>query len=348
MFRRIARMLPLVTLGVGSWVGLGMPSARALSTLRIPFPVHDTHESSDAGVARIDPPEHPSVDPTLLPDPNPWPALNPQDSVSRAWLLSEGPLPAARSGRRVVTLSFDDGPFPETTPVVLRILARHHVHATFFWIGRYLDGDSDRAIATRAVAKQVRDAGHLIGTHTHDHERLAGATHAEIAAQIDRGMASVERAIGVRPSVFRPPFGQLDSYGEGIARARGLTLVLWNIETEDLHHTDSDAMAKNLEEQIDFSGGGIVLLHDIRFTTAEALDKLLTWVDHHRYDPKRPDVVGYDVVDFAEFTQATAASPQPFASRAALEDARAAAWRKHHPESRVPAVSVTESEPLTM
>ena len=151
----------------------------------------------------------------------------------------------------------------------------------------------------------------MIGTHTHDHERLIGVSHAEVLAQIDRGMSSIERAVGVRPSVFRPPFGQLDPYGGSIARERDLTLVLWNVETQDLHHTDADAMARNLEEQIDFAGGGVVLLHDIRFTTAAALDKLLTWLDQRRYDPARPSVVGYDVVDFAEFTRATAASPQP-------------------------------------
>jgi peptidoglycan/xylan/chitin deacetylase (PgdA/CDA1 family) len=231
------------------------------------------------------------------------------------------------------------------------VLEKHHAHGTFFWIGRYLDGTSDRAVRTRQVALDVRAAGHLIGTHTHDHERLIGVSHAEVLAQIDRGMSSIERAVGVRPSVFRPPFGQLDAYGGTLARERGLTLVLWNVETQDLHHTDADAMARNLEEQIEFAGGGVVLLHDIRFTTAAALDKLLTWLDQRRYDPARPSVVGYDVVDFAEFTRATAASPQPFANRAALEEARASAWRKQHPEARlraVTAVAAVDEAPLTM
>jgi peptidoglycan-N-acetylglucosamine deacetylase len=350
---RLSRALTFgLAASVGSWVGLDRPSADALFAraetavlARLPG-----HAASAAPPAAPIEPEHPSVDASFLPDPKPWPQLNPATNVGRAWLLAEGPVPLPKSGRRLVTLSFDDGPFPETTPVVLTVLARHHVHATFFWIGRYLDGSSDRAVASRKVAVDVRTAGHLIGTHTHDHQRLIGITHAEVAAQIDRGMGSIERAVGVRPSVFRPPFGQLDAYGEGLARERGLTLVLWNVETQDLRHTDADAMAKNLEEQIDFAGGGIVLLHDIRFTTADALEKLLTWLEHRRYDPSHPEAVGYDVVDFAEYTQATAASPQPFANRAALEEARAAAWRKQHPESRAApvAASLTEDAPLAM
>jgi hypothetical protein len=106
-------------------------------------------------------------------------------------------------------------------------------------------------------------------------------------------------------------------------------------------------MAKNLEDQIDFAGGGIVLLHDIRFSTAAALDKLLTWLDHHRYDPSRPEAVGYDVVDFAEFTRATAASPQPYANRAALEEARAATWRSKHGQERFP-VAACDEDVLSM
>jgi peptidoglycan/xylan/chitin deacetylase (PgdA/CDA1 family) len=231
-------------------------------------------------------------------------------------------------GRRVVTFTFDDGPFPETTPIVLRVLAKHQVHATFFWIGRYLDGDGDRAVATRRTALEVHEAGHLVGNHTHDHVHLTNLSHAEALAEISDGAASIEHVLGLRPSLFRPPYGQLDAFGEGIARAQGLTIVLWNIEVEDLMHDDPKAMAESLETQIEFSGGGVVLLHDIRFTTADALDRVLTWLDHRRYDPTRPDVIGYEVVDFIEFMRRTAEDPQPYPDRHALEEARATAWRR--------------------
>lgn len=352
MRRLLANLLPLMAMGVGSFIGLGEPTADAVRARVVSLARWGVHGAPEApSAAQAESPPVPSVDPSLLPDPNPWPSINSDLSVGRAWLLAEGPLPQPGDGRRFVTLTFDDGPFPETTPVVLHVLEKHHVHATFFWIGRYLDGMSDRAVRTRETALAVRDAGHLIGTHTHDHERLIGISHSEVLAQIDRGMSSIERAVGVRPSVFRPPFGQLDPYGGSLARERGLTLVLWNVETQDLHHTDADAMAKNLEEQIDFAGGGVILLHDIRYSTAVALDKLLVWLEQHRYDPANPSTIGYEVVDFAEFTRATAASPQPFPNRAALEEARAAAWRKQHPEARpraATAVAAVDEAPLAM
>jgi peptidoglycan-N-acetylglucosamine deacetylase len=323
--------LPVLALALGTWVGIGEPCD--LSRWRPAHVVHARVASHEAApVESFGSP----VDASLLPDPAPWPNLNPTASISRAWLLAEGPAFSPGSGRRVVTFTFDDGPFPETTPVVLHVLAKHNVHATFFWIGRYLDGDSDRAVASRKTALAVRDAGHLIGNHTHDHARLTTLSRADALAQIDDSAASIEAAVGIRPCVFRPPFGVLDAYTEGLVRAENLTVVLWNIEVDDLHNDDADAMADSLETQIDFAGGGIVLLHDIRFTTADALDKVLTWIDKHHYDPDKPSVVGYDVVDFAEFMRATASAPQPFASRKALEDARAAAWRKAHARAAAP------------
>jgi peptidoglycan/xylan/chitin deacetylase (PgdA/CDA1 family) len=335
----LLRALPLLALALGSWVGVGGPRtgltlARAASHGRAgvePGDREDLRPPMDAPT--------PPVSASLLPDPTPWPQLNPTASVNRAWLLAEGPAPRPGSGRRLVTFTFDDGPFPETTPVVLHVLEKHHVRATFFWIGRYLDGGSDRAIASRKTALQVRDAGHLIGNHTHDHARLTNLSRADALAQMDDGAGSIERAVGIRPCLFRPPFGKLDDFTESIVREEGLTVVLWNIEVGDLLRDDPVSMAESLETQIDFSGGGIVLLHDIRFTTAEALEKVLTWLDKHRYDPSKPDAIGYDVVDFVEFMRETSASPQPFSNRTALEDARAAASRKEHARASLPRLS---------
>jgi peptidoglycan/xylan/chitin deacetylase (PgdA/CDA1 family) len=341
MLRRLLRALPVLTLGLGSWVGV---SGQGPCTPKAFAPRSDaTLRAGD--LSRTRPPVDVATTPvtaSMLPDPTPWPQLNPTASVNRAWLLAEGPVPRPGSGRRLVTFTFDDGPFPETTPVVLHVLAKHQVRATFFWIGRYLDGNGERAIATRKTAQEVRDAGHLIGNHTHDHARLTVLSRAEALAQMDDGAGSIQRAVGIKPCLFRPPFGQLDDFTESVVREQGLTVVLWNIEVGDLLRDDAAGMAESLESQIDFSGGGIVLLHDIRFSTADALDKVLTWLDKHRYDPSRPSAVGYDVVDFVEFMRETAASPQPYPNRSALEEARAAAWRKAHARAALPTLPSPE------
>src|SRR5580700_9858918 len=185
MHRPLLRALPLLALALGTWVGLGSPlAAPRENSASSQTPSWKRSSVSSSSIPPVEATSLP-VEASLLPDPTPWPELNPTASISRAWLLAEGPAPKPNSGKRFVTFTFDDGPFPETTPVVLHVLAKHNVRATFFWIGRYLDGDSERAIATRDTARQVAAAGHLVGNHTHDHQRLNALSRAEALAQVD-------------------------------------------------------------------------------------------------------------------------------------------------------------------
>jgi peptidoglycan/xylan/chitin deacetylase (PgdA/CDA1 family) len=260
-----------------------------------------------------------------IPSMRPWPALNAEASIPKAWMVAEGPAYRAGSGRRLVTLTFDDGPFPETTPTVLRVLAKHEVHASFFVIGRYLDGDGVRAKASRETLKRVAAAGHLIGNHTHDHALLTSVTHTQVLEQIDEGAASIERVTGKRPILFRPPFGKLDDFGQAAVRERGLDLLLWSVEKQDMQRADSHEVFRELIGQIEYKEGGVVLLHDIRWTSVAVLRELLEWLRVHRWDPKKPSHLGYEIVDLPTYLREVAASPLPYATRDELERAREAA-----------------------
>jgi peptidoglycan-N-acetylglucosamine deacetylase len=352
---RLAPLALAASLAAGSWIGLGAPASGVIATEArargeqltdaIARRVHSTPPSPVHAVPLPAEPPATGVDPSLLPDPTPWPRLNPGVSTRRAWLLAEGPYHEPGDGRRLVTFTFDDGPFPETTPVFLKILARHGVRATFFWIGNYLDGDEDRAVKSRAVARDVVAQGHFVGNHTHDHQRLTARARAEVLAQIDEGALSIERAVGKRPPFFRPPYGQLDAWTSERLRERGAELVLWSVEAGDMKAENGQAIADSIREQIEYAGGGIVLLHDIRWGSAEALEKLLSWLHRHKYDPERPNVVGYEVVDIVQYLRATAASPQPYEDRRHLEEARSAEWRRLHPQlSPVSATLVSDLE----
>ena len=344
----IREIVPFLALALGSWVGVGAPHRDMAEALLARGSTALLHALPGTPTAAPEPPRarqadaSPTIAPNLLPDPTPWPQLNPEMNARRGWVIAEGPAEKPGDGRRFVTFTFDDGPFPETTPVVLHVLAKHHVQATFFWIGRYLDGSSARAVATRAVAKSVVAAGHLVGNHTHDHKLLLNLTRSEQLAQIDDGASSIERTIGTRPVLFRPPYGQLDLFSEDVLKKRGQTLVLWSVEAEDMKHDDPSAMFASLRDQIDYAGGGIVLLHDIRFSSADALEKLLVWIDARRFDPSQPEKPGFEVVALPTYLRAVAASPQPFETRDEIEKARATAWRKVHPHAGVPAASISE------
>jgi peptidoglycan/xylan/chitin deacetylase (PgdA/CDA1 family) len=274
------------------------------------------------------PPLEPSpstVDASVLPDPpSPLPRLNPQDSAQRAWLLAEGPAHAPTDGRRLVTFTFDDGPFPETAPTVLRILEQHRIRASFFLIGSYLDGDDKHAAETRMWARRIAEAGHFVGNHTRDHKLMTSLPHAAQLAEIDDAAASIERATGKRPFLFRPPYGEVDPWLEGALAERKLELLLWSIDVEDMKRTDPDAIVEDLKKQLEYKGGGVVLLHDMHWPSVKAFNRLLRWMEGERWNPAHPDKAGWDIVDLAEYLRTTAASPQPYASREDLERARSA------------------------
>ena len=292
-----------MSIATGTWVGLrSRPDVHAKSVVTTP-----------PSAAPLPPPSAPSPEPEPEPEPlasdRPWPKLNEEGSISKAWRIADGPHRKPGEHRKFVTLTFDDGPFPETTPRVLELLAKHDIHATFFVIGRYLDGDGDRAVASREVLKKTAAAGHLIGNHTHDHALLTTAPRAKVLDQIDHGAASIERVLGYKPLLLRPPYGQLDDFGQNAVRERGLDIILWNVEAQDMERADTQAMYKDLVHQLAVKDGGVVLLHDIRWSSIHILERLLDYLHARRWDPERPNRDGYVVVDLPTYLREIEANP---------------------------------------
>jgi peptidoglycan/xylan/chitin deacetylase (PgdA/CDA1 family) len=329
-------LIPVVALGAGTWLGMGRPDARAAWAAGARAMTSVAGAAHSAAPSLVPPPpleRGPStIDPSSLPDPAPpWPRLNPEDTVERAWMVAEGPSHPFGDGKRLVTFTFDDGPFPETAPTVLRILDQHRIRAAFFFIGEYLEGTDKRAEDTRMWARRIASAGHLIGNHTFDHKLLTSLPRAAALAEIDDSAGVIERATGQRPVLFRPPYGVLDPWLEGALRDRRLELMLWNVDVEDMKRQDPDEIVQALESQLEYTGGGVVLLHDMHWPSVKAFNRLVRWLASNRWDPSHPDHLGWQIVDLPEYLRATAASPQPFGTREELERARKAINERHAP-----------------
>jgi peptidoglycan-N-acetylglucosamine deacetylase len=149
-------------------------------------------------------------------------------------------------------LTFDDGPDPVWTPAILDALADHPAPATFFVIG-------ERARAHPDVVAAVLARGHQVQLHCHEHVRHTEAGRAAIERDTVRAL-EVLGELGVRPTRWRTPWGDQAPWTAEIARAHGLELVGWTVDTEDWRGDRAETMFAAIAAQL--RPGAIVLLHD--------------------------------------------------------------------------------------
>jgi peptidoglycan/xylan/chitin deacetylase (PgdA/CDA1 family) len=163
-----------------------------------------------------------------------------------------------------VALTFDDGPSPETTPALLAALGG--TRATFFLWGEHAAAHPD---LVRAIAA----AGHAIGNHTWTHPQLT--TLADDAArdqEVRRTQDLLTRLTGIRPDLFRPPYGDTDASVVRTLAAHDLTEVLWSVDTRDWAGCTADEIVAAAGE---VQPGGVVLMHEGRPATVEAVPRIL-------------------------------------------------------------------------
>ena len=159
-----------------------------------------------------------------------------------------------RLERRDVALTFDDGPHPEGTPAVLEQLARAGAKATFFLVGEQVD-------ANPSLARELVDAGHEVAVHGYRHTLLLRRRVRELAADLDRAVASIEAATGVAPALYRPPYGVFGAGSLAHVRARGWRPLLWSTWGRDWERRATAAsIARRATRGL--RPGDVVLLHD--------------------------------------------------------------------------------------
>lgn len=163
----------------------------------------------------------------------------------------------AQTRRKVVALTFDDGPDPRYTPAVLRILRDEGVHATFFVCGTSVRKHPE---LLRAI---VRD-GHVVGNHTDTHPHLELEGPRQIRSEIEGCEREIEAVSGERTHLFRPPRGLWNRAAFSLARRDGYDIILWNLafDREAIH--SAAALRRRVVRKA--APGDIILMHDGAFS----------------------------------------------------------------------------------
>ncbi len=176
-------------------------------------------------------------------------------------------------------LTFDDGPDKIATPQVLEILKRHNVKATFFMLGTQVE-------ANPKMVKRIVDEGHVIGNHSWSHPNLAKNTMQEVKKQINDTQDILEDITGIRPILFRPPYGNLTKEQQDVVFDMGLAVVNWSVDTLDWKGVSSEEIVETVHKEI--WPGGIILQHnsggkDNRANTIGALETIITELKEKGY-----------------------------------------------------------------
>jgi peptidoglycan/xylan/chitin deacetylase (PgdA/CDA1 family) len=193
-----------------------------------------------------------------------------------AWGTVQHPALPTLAPKEVV-LTFDDGPRPESTPLVLKALADQCVQASFFMNGEPLKQHAD-------LARQVRDAGHSVGMHGYRHDHFPQLPPAEQTADLDAMVAAYREALGTEPAAYRFPFLEETPTLLAALKERGITVMSVDAGAEDwLPDQTPQMLADKLLSQLAKPGGGIILLHDAQDQTARALPFLLQALKSNGY-----------------------------------------------------------------
>ncbi len=188
------------------------------------------------------------------PSASPIPAALTTPAISYSAVQVEGPF---------IAMTFDDGPSAKLTPELLDILAAHHIHATFFVIGKNVVDHPE--ILQRAVRE-----GHEIGNHSWSHPSLGKMRDESVRTELKKTDDAIRVAIGVRPVLMRPPYGSITARQKHwIHEEFGYRTILWDVDPLDWKRPGPSVVMSRIVRET--RPGSIILSHDIHPGTIKAM-----------------------------------------------------------------------------
>ncbi len=154
---------------------------------------------------------------------------------------------SGNSTKKVVYLTFDDGPIPDVTPYVLDLLKAYDAKATFFMVG-------ENVIRHPALYHKVLSEGHSVGNHTLNH---LGGFHVDTFSYAKNALLANQY---INSPLFRPPYGRMTRNQSKCLRDR-YTVIMWDVLSGDFDlNISSDKVLSNVTRNV--TNGSIVVMHD--------------------------------------------------------------------------------------
>jgi peptidoglycan/xylan/chitin deacetylase (PgdA/CDA1 family) len=176
---------------------------------------------------------------------------------------------------KVIAISFDDGPNKEFTPAVLNVLAEFDVPATFFLIGKNIEGNE-------ALVKEIDLKGHIIGNHTYSHSFFIDFKGRKaFIDEMNKTMALVYKITGRQMRFFRPPYGVTTPHLANAAKDLDYSVIGWNIRSLDTTKDPDIVIFERIKKQL--CPGAIILFHDTSSKTVNVLRQTLNFAKENGF-----------------------------------------------------------------
>ena len=175
-------------------------------------------------------------------------------------------------GKKLVVLTFDDGPSSATTPILLDTLKSRDVPAVFFMLGNMARGNPD-------LVREVEKRGNEVASHTMYHQNLTSIPLASAVADINEAKSTLSGILGHEPAYTRPPYG---NNNDAIRSAMGTPVILWSVDTLDWKYKNTESIVSIALSQA--HDGAIILMHDIHPTSVEAVPVLIDELRKNGYE----------------------------------------------------------------
>jgi peptidoglycan/xylan/chitin deacetylase (PgdA/CDA1 family) len=203
-------------------------------------------------------------------------AREPQSAAVVPSVGASGNIDGTSFARGTWAITFDDGPHPLITEKDLVNLQASNTPATFFWLAKNVEVETN-------LVKKVQAAGFPVEDHSWSHPRLDQAEdlarlHTNLDREINQSFALDTKIYGQKPRFFRCPYGAglRNPVIRGMIAKNGMIHVSWNVDSLDWHDANPASVQRRVEQQMAANGRGIILFHDIHTPALTVLPALVS------------------------------------------------------------------------
>ncbi len=195
-------------------------------------------------------------------------------AIKTSLAKKELPIYCVDRDEKCVSLTFDAAWGNEDTQQLIDILGKYGVKATFFVVGDWVDKYPESV-------KALHDAGHEVMSHSNDHAHFNQLSADQIVENIGISNDKIEKITGVRPTLFRCPYGEYNDKVISTVNSMGIKTIQWDVDSLDWKDYDAATITGRIKNAV--SPGSIVLFHNAALHTPEALPDIIEFLLSESY-----------------------------------------------------------------